>query len=80
MEYTSSSYEQNPYAGLLGDVSYRYYSRLLKTIGTIWVPNVLLAYSVYTWANWEYERCSRKLPSQFANEKPPEEEGAGGDN
>jgi hypothetical protein len=36
---------------------------------------------MYSWANWEYERCSRKLPSQFADEKPPEEEHAeaGGD-
>jgi len=39
---------------------------------------MLLGYSIYTWANWEHERCTRKLPSQFADEKPPEEE-AGGD-
>lgn len=79
MEYTLSSYQQNPYAGVLGDVSYRYYSRLFKTIATLWVPNVLLAYSVYAWANWEFERCTRKLPSQFANEKPPEDEAGGND-
>ncbi|CAF2403814.1 unnamed protein product [Rotaria sp. Silwood2] len=78
IEYTLSSYEQNPYAGVFGEVSYRYYSRLLKTLITIWVPNMLLGYSVYTWANWEHDRCTRKLPSQFADEKPPGE--AGGEN
>lgn len=76
VEYTLSAYEQNPYAGVLGDVSYRYYSRLFKTLATIWLPNVLLGYSIYTWANWEFERCQRKMPSQFANETPPEEEAA----
>jgi hypothetical protein len=64
----------------LGDVSYRYYSRLFKTLLTIWAPNILLGYGVYSWANWEYARCARKLPSQFADEKPPEDEAAGGDN
>jgi hypothetical protein len=78
VEYTLSSYEQNPYAGVFGDVSYRYYSKLFKTIATIWAPNILLGYAIYTWANWEYDRCTRKLPSQFADEKPPEKE-AGGD-
>lgn len=73
VEYTLSAYEQNPYAGVLGDVSYRYYSRLFKTLATIWLPNVILGYSIYTWANWEFERCQRKMPSQFANEQPPEE-------
>ncbi|CAF1063547.1 unnamed protein product [Adineta ricciae] len=74
VEYTLSPYEQNPYAGVLGDVTYRYYSRLFKTILTFWVPNILLGYSIYSWANWEHDRCVRKLPSQFADEKPPEEE------
>ncbi|CAF1150061.1 unnamed protein product [Adineta steineri] len=74
VEYTLSAYEQNPYAGVFGDVSYRYYSRLFKTLFTIWVPNILLGYGVFTWANWEYTRCQRKLPSQFADEKPPENE------
>merc|ERR1712110_785220 len=73
VEYTVSSYEQNPYAGVFGDVTYRYYTRLFKTIATIWVPNILLGYSIYSWANWEYDRCTRKPPSQFADEKPPED-------
>ena len=73
VEYILSAYEQNPYAGVFGEVTYRYYSRLFKTILTIWVPNVLLGCGIYTWANWEYDRCTRKLPNQFANEKPPED-------
>ena len=59
-------------------MSYRYYTRLFKTIATIRVPNILLGYSLYSWANWEYDRCTRKLPSQFADEKAPEE-GEGGE-
>lgn len=34
---------------------------------------MLLGYSIYTWANWEHDRCARKLPNQFANEKPLDE-------
>ncbi|CAF0733150.1 unnamed protein product [Rotaria sordida] len=74
VEYTLSSHEQNPYAGVFGDVTYRYYSQLLKTIIAIWVPNMLLGYSAYSWANWEYDRCTRKIPHQFVNEKLPENE------
>ncbi|CAF0783352.1 unnamed protein product [Didymodactylos carnosus] len=74
IEYTLSPYQQNPYAGVGGDVSYRYYTRLFKTIAIYWLPNIAWGVALYNWANWEYERSIRKKPGEFDNEKPPEEQ------
>ncbi|CAF1226064.1 unnamed protein product [Didymodactylos carnosus] len=74
IEYTLSPYQQNPYAGVGGDVSYRYYTRLFKTIAIYWVPNIAWGVALYNWANWEYERSIRKKPGDFDDEKPPQEE------